>query len=179
MWSKTRKAMEKRIAPSLRDRVFYDFEYCRPHYRTEPPANPKCHCTFCSYNRFFRIVIDKKESIMIANSDVYYKSEWYPTEEEKRRKGLFEIADVAYAMHLYLNVYSIDECLSWENPLTYLFAVMDRRVGKRTVQRLYKDMEKKPQWIQRFIRLRAEAEGIADNVSIKKTSGADNTDISA
>ncbi len=179
MWSKTRKAMEKRIAPSLRDRVFYDFEYCRPHYRTEPPANPKCHCTFCSYNRFFRIVIDKKESIMIANSDVYYKSEWYPTEEEKRRKGLFEIADVAYAMHLYLNVYSIDECLSWENPLTYLFAVMDRRVGKRTVQRLYKDMENKPQWIQRFIRLRAEAEGIADNVSIKKTSGADNTDISA
>ena len=179
MWSKTRKAMEKRIAPSLRDRVFYDFEYCRPNYRTEPPANPKCHCTFCSYNRFFRIVIDKKESIMIANSDVYYKSEWYPTEEEKRRKGLFEIADVAYAMHLYLNVYSIDECLSWVNPLTYLFAVMDRRVGKRTVQRLYKDMENKPQWIQRFIRLRAEAEGIADNVSIKKTSGADNTDISA
>ena len=179
MWSKTRKAMEERMAPSLKGRVFYDFEYCRPHYWTEPPANPKCHCTFCSYNRFFRIVIDKKETIMIANSDVYYKSERYPTEEEKRRKGLFEIADVAYAMHLYLNVYSIDECLSWENPLTYLFAVMDRRVGKRTVQRLYKDMENKTQWIQRFIRLRAEAEGIAENVSITKTSGTDNTDISA
>ena len=40
MWSKTRKAMEERMAPSLKGRVFYDFEYCRPHYWTEPPANP-------------------------------------------------------------------------------------------------------------------------------------------
>ncbi|HIT06761.1 MAG TPA: hypothetical protein IAB53_08990, partial [Candidatus Scybalocola faecipullorum] len=39
MWSKTRKAMEERMAPSLKGRVFYDFEYCRPHYWTEPPAN--------------------------------------------------------------------------------------------------------------------------------------------
>ena len=84
MWSKTRKAMYERLAPSLKGRAFYDFEYCRPHYRTEPPANPRCHCVFCSYNRFFRIVIDKKEKIIIANSDVYYKSESYPTEEEKR-----------------------------------------------------------------------------------------------
>ena len=63
MWSKTRKAMYERLAPSLKGRVFYDFEYCRPHYRTEPPANPRCHCVFCSYNRFFRIVIDKKRRL--------------------------------------------------------------------------------------------------------------------
>ncbi len=160
MWSKTRKAMYERLAPSLKGRVFYDFEYCRPHYRTEPPANSRCHCVFCSYNRFFRIVIDKKEKIMIANSDVYYKSERYPTEEEKRRKGLFEIKDVAEAMHLYLNVYSIEECLTWENPLTYLFTLMDRRVGKRTLIRLCQEKENKPEWIWRFLELRAEAEGI-------------------
>ena len=67
---------------------------------------------------------------MIANSNVYYKSASYPTEEEKRRNGLFEISDVAYAMHLYLNVWSVEQCLSWENPVAYLFAVLDRRVGK-------------------------------------------------
>lgn len=161
MWSKTRKAMYERMAPSLKGWVVYDFEYCRPHYRTEPPANPKCHCIFCSYNRFFRIVIDKKDKIMIANSDVYYKSESYPTEEEKRRKGLFEIADVAKAMHLYLNVYSIQESLNWENnPLTYLFAIMDKRVGKRTLRYLYEEKEEKPEWIWRFLELRAGAEGL-------------------
>ncbi len=160
MWSKTRKAMYERLAPSLKGRVFYDFEYCRPHYRTEPPANPRCHCVFCSYNRFFRIVIDKKEKIMIANSDVYYKSEGYPTEEEKRRKGLFEIKDVAEAMHLYLNVYSIEECLTWENPLVYLFAILDRRVGKRTLIKINREKENKPQWLWRFLELRLEAENI-------------------
>lgn len=160
MWSKTRKAMYERLAPSLKGRVFYDFEYCRPHYRTEPPANSRCHCVFCSYNRFFRIVIDKKEKIMIANSDVYYKSEGYPTEEEKRRKGLFEIKDVAEAMHLYLNVYSIEECLTWENPLVYLFAILDRRVGKRTLIKINREKENKPQWLWRFLELRLEAENI-------------------
>ena len=160
MWSKTRKAMEERLAPSLKGRVFYDFEYCRPHYCTEPPATSKCHCEFCSYHLFFRIVIDKQEKVMIANSGVYYKSKCYPTDEEKRRKGPFEVADVTEAMHLYLNVYSIRECLNGENSLTYLFAVLNRRIGKRTVLKLYRDMEKEPQWIQRFIRLRAEAEGV-------------------
>ena len=76
MWSKTKKAMNERRAPSLKGWVLYDFEYCRPHYRTEIPANPNCHCMFCSYNRFFRTIIDKKENIMIANSDVYYKSKF-------------------------------------------------------------------------------------------------------
>lgn len=160
MWSKTRKAMYERMAPTLKGRVKYDFEYCRPKYRTEPPANPKCHCVFCSYNRFFKIVLDGTTEIMIANSDVYYKSESYPTEEEKRRKGLFEIRDVAYAMHLYLNVWSIKKCLSWENPVVYLFALLDRRVGKRTIRKIYEQRKEKPEWVQRFICLRAEAEGI-------------------
>ena len=161
MWSKTRKAMYERMTPVLKGRVVYDFEYCRPKRRTEPPATSRCHCVFCSYNRFFKIVIDKKEEIMIANSDVYYKSEFYPTEEEKRRNGLFEIADVALAMHLYLNVWPIEKCLSWDNPVVYLFALFDRRIGKRTVKKIYEDRFNKPEWIQRFICLRAETEGIS------------------
>ena len=160
MWSKTRKAMYDRMTPKLRGRVIYDFEYCRPRYRTEPPATSKCHCVFCSYNRFFKIVIDKKEEIMIANSGVYYKSKFYPTEEEKREKGLFEIADVTFAMHLYLNVWPIEKCLSWDNPVVYLFALFDRRIGKRTVGEIYEDRFSKPEWIKKFICLRAEAEGI-------------------
>lgn len=90
MWSKTRKAMYERMAPSLKGRVAYDFEYCRPHYWTEPPANPKCHCMFCSYN-LFSDRDRQKEKIMIANSDVYYKSKSFPTEGEKREKGLLRL----------------------------------------------------------------------------------------
>lgn len=168
MWSKTRKIMYERMAQSLKGRVVYDFEYCRPKYRTEPPANPKCHCTFCSYNRFFKIIIDKNREVMIANSNVYYKSARYPTEEEKRRKGLFEISDVTYAMHLYLNVWSVEQCLSWENPVAYLFAVLDRRVGKRRIKKIYEERMNKPKWIQEFICLRAEGERIIEGKSCSK-----------
>ena len=52
MWSKTRKAMYERLAPSLKGRVFYDFEYCRPHYRTEPPANPGVTVSFAPITAF-------------------------------------------------------------------------------------------------------------------------------
>ena len=83
-----------------------------------------------------------------------------PYGRRKEEERAFEVADVTEAMHLYLNVYSIRECLNGENSLTYLFAVLNRRIGKRTVLKLYRDMEKEPQWIQRFIRLRAEAEGV-------------------
>ena len=160
MWSKTRKAMYERLAPSLRGRIQYDIEYCRPHYWTEPPANPKCSCIFCSYHRFFHIVIDKKERIVISSNHVYYKGIAYSEPEEKRECGLFEMKDVGEAMHLYLNVVPIEECLTWENPLLYLFGVLDRRVGKRTVKRLYEEREDKPEWIRKFIELRAQAEQI-------------------
>ena len=87
MWSKTRKEMYKRMAPVLNGRVAYDFEYCRPKYFTEPPANPKCHCTFCSYNRFFQIVIDKKEKIMIANSNVIIRVNLIRQKKRNEEKG--------------------------------------------------------------------------------------------
>ena len=80
--------------------------------------------------------------------------------KKKREKGLFEIADVTFAMHLYLNVWPIEKCLSWDNPVVYLFALFDRRIGKRTVEKIYEDRFSKPEWIQKFICLRAEAEGI-------------------
>lgn len=159
MWSKTRKAMYERLAPALKDRVEYDFKYIRPRQRTEPPANPKCHCEFCSFHRYFAIKVDK-EQIMISNNQIYYERNFPITMEKKEARGLFEIADVAEAMHQYLNVNSIEECLSKENYLLYLFAILDRRVGKRRIRVIYEQMEQEPEWIRRFIKLRAEAEKI-------------------
>lgn len=159
MWSKTRKAMYERLAPSLKDRVRYDFEFVRPHYYGEPPADPKCHCTFCSFHRFFAVVVDKKRT-MIANNHFYFKNPGYPNSKEMEKRGIFEISDVTYAMHLYLNVYSIDECLSSEKPLLFLFAILDRRVGKRRIKAIYEGIDQVYFWLQPFIRLRAEAEGV-------------------
>ncbi len=160
MWSKTKKALMERMAPSLRGKVVYDLEYCRPHYRTDPPATSKCTCFYCAYHRFFQIIINKKDKVMIANNKVYRINDGWITAEAKKNAGLFEMSDVAKAMHLYLNVYSVQECLNGTDPLLYLFAVMDRRIGKRTLLRLYQEREHRQQWLWRFLELRLDAEGI-------------------
>ena len=97
---------------------------------------------------------------MIANNKVYRINDGWITAEAKKNAGLFEMSDVAKAMHLYLNVYSVQECLNGTDLLLYLFAVMDRRIGKRTLLRLYQEREHRPQWLWRFLELRLDAEGI-------------------
>lgn len=47
-----------------------------------------------------------------------------------------------------------------ENPVIRMFAVLDRRVGKRTLERMKQELELQPDWLQRIYRLRLEAEKI-------------------
>ena len=48
--------------------------------------HPNVIVYFASYNRFFKIVIDKKEEIMIANSDVYIKVNFILRRKKKGKK---------------------------------------------------------------------------------------------
>jgi len=41
-----------------------------------------------------------------------------------------------------------------------LLAVLDRRVGKRTLEKLKDEVDKQPEWLKKFYLLRLEAEGI-------------------
>lgn len=72
--------------------------------------------------------------------------------------GLMLFYDAIKRVHEYLNCVSIEECLSGEDYFLYLLAILDRRVGKRRIRRIYENIDKEPEWIQKFIILRAEAE---------------------
>lgn len=63
-------------------------------------------------------------------------------------------------IHKYLNVYSVRECLDSRNYILKMLAVLDRRIGKRTIKQLVDDITDEPEWIRKFIVLRAESEGI-------------------
>ena len=52
----------------------------------------------------------------------------------------------------------IGDSLRSENPLERMFAVMDRRVGRRTLRFIKQELEKQPAWLQIFYELRLEAE---------------------
>jgi len=56
---------------------------------------------------------------------------------------------------------SIDKNLASPDPVVRLFAIMDKRVGKRRLAKLLPEVEKQPEWLQVFFKLRLEAEGIA------------------
>ena len=50
--------------------------------------------------------------------------------------------------------------LEGENPLVRMFAVLDRRIGKRTLMRLKDAPPAQPEWLQFFYQLRLQAEKI-------------------
>ncbi len=45
-----------------------------------------------------------------------------------------------------------------ENPIIRMFAVLDRRVGKRTLELISKSVDNQPDWLQQIYYLRIEAE---------------------
>lgn len=47
-----------------------------------------------------------------------------------------------------------------DNPLVRMFAVLDRRVGKRTLSSIKASVEEQPQWLQEFYRLRLCMESV-------------------
>ncbi len=87
--------------------------------------------------------------------------EWdYDNSELKEKwdnEATFSDYDFLAAATDYLQL-SIKDALESENYLIKVFAIMDRRVGKRTLDKiqnaeLYKDY---PKWVQQFYRLRME-----------------------
>lgn len=54
----------------------------------------------------------------------------------------------------------IADALCSDNYIIRIFAVLDRRVGKRTLEKLKNENEALPDWVSRFYRLRFDASGI-------------------
>lgn len=63
------------------------------------------------------------------------------------------------ALEQYRNQ-SIQESICSNDPLVRMFAVLDRRIGKRTITNIINKGDIQPQWLQYFYNLRFEAENI-------------------
>lgn len=84
-------------------------------------------------------------------------------EEEARmlsvNDGIVDSFDVPFAIKKYLNQ-DIRESISDEDPLIRMFAILDRRVGKRTLQEISETVIDQPEWLRQFYRIKLDAEGI-------------------
>lgn len=54
----------------------------------------------------------------------------------------------------------VQESISSDNPLVVMFAILDRRIGKRTLLSIKSLMDFKPLWLRKFYELRIDAERI-------------------
>ena len=154
-WSGTRKKLEEDyLCPALRGRVRYFATTYRESHDQEGRA---------------AILVDGKE-ILRSNYFEYDGTFWhtYYSSEEKDAhsveqnvldKGLFD-QRVFYAAFQEFDNQSIEASLFSEHPIVRIFALLDRRVGKRRLAALVETMEKELDWVRPFYLLRMEAEGL-------------------
>lgn len=173
-WSGVRKRLEQDLlCPALRGRV----QYFLTHYHGAPD----------NYGRF-AVRLDGKEvafanpyneihATRISNGvkeELGERRKWWELyEEDKPRydeifrladrrcieQGVMELYHIRDALREYLNA-PIRDALSSENAAVRMFAILDRRVGKRTLARLSDSVRRQPAWLQPIYRARLAAEGI-------------------
>lgn len=78
---------------------------------------------------------------------------------EDSDRAEFDDQEFAEALRIYRQS-EIQAAVRHENPIVRMFAVLDRRLGKRSLERLREEIENQPDWLRAFYRLRLEAEGI-------------------
>ena len=64
------------------------------------------------------------------------------------------------ALEKYRNQ-SIKDSINSENPIERMFAVLDRRIGKRTIASFKESLENQPEWLRSLYCLRLDSENIS------------------
>lgn len=54
----------------------------------------------------------------------------------------------------------IKQSICSPDPLVRMFAIMDRRIGKRSLMKKISEVDNQPKWLQFFYRLRLESENL-------------------
>ena len=75
--------------------------------------------------------------------------------------GCFDNIFFYEAFHEFDNQ-SIEKSLTSENPLVRVFALLDRRLGKRRLLALEESMEQELDWVRAFYVIRLQAEGLME-----------------
>ena len=147
IWSAIRHKLENEyLAESLRGHIRYFATTYRESHDQEGRA---------------AIYYDGQEVIVGGYYHRDFCIEWYPKIEtdEVIRMGGFDQRSFYAAFHDFDNQ-SIEESLKSSNLLIRIFALLDRRVGKRRLLAMKEQMPQEPETVQTFYRIRLEAEGL-------------------
>ncbi len=80
-------------------------------------------------------------------------------EKIAHEEGIYTTYEIIPCMKAYQNL-SVSDALCSENYLFQMFAILDRRTGKRSLLKKLEVYEDLPEWLQKFYKLRFGIEGI-------------------
>ena len=150
-WSGMRKYLEQEmLAERLRGRIRYN---C-----TRYPG--------MSDFKAFEIFVDdacvkrfsvETVNVHLAGNGIGDSWLWCPLE----RRTEYTDEEFSEALRNYRNQ-DIAESLRSANPIERMFAILDRRVGKRTLEDVRENLDAQPDWLKLFYALRLKAEGLSD-----------------
>ena len=164
-WSGMRKYLEQEmLAQSLSKRVRYGctsyvgmdgchiFELCIDGKQTK-------RFSWETVNSYF--IDNGYTSNKNPNGSGEYWAEFWSLLEKYSITDRTEYTDEEFckALEEYRNQ-DIQISLCSDNPIIRMFAVLDRRVGKRTLTKLKDEIDNQPQWLQQIYLLRIHAESI-------------------
>ncbi|HAG14223.1 MAG TPA: hypothetical protein DCG49_10230 [Ruminococcus sp.] len=159
-WSKMRKKLETEyLAESLRGHLTYFVtNYHKTHDRDEGRAAVRLDgCEIIKSNFFDHMDLVWDYYYNQLPQDLPYPESWQQAKQIAFRAGEFYQKDFYRAFEIFDNQ-SISESLVSENALVQMFALLDRRTGKRTLDKLRIPMQDAPQWLQMIYCIRLQAE---------------------
>lgn len=150
-WSYIRQKLEQEyLAESLKGRIRYFVTTYRKSHDQEGKAV---------------IRLDGRE---IVSGDYWHMEHpdffaYTQVDADRLGRGAFDQHSF-YAAFAELNGQSIDKSLASDNLLVRIFAILDRRTGKRRLIAMQEQMQHEPEALRYFYRLRTEAEGLQMSV---------------
>lgn len=169
-WSSMRKQLEQEnVCESLKGRIQYFATRYRKSHDDEGRVAIRIDGQEVYKSCFFDWDIKRHEAWKEIDARKNKKTSYLESGEEMElgalNRGGFDQFAFYNAFHFYQN-HSIDESLSSPDPIVKLFAIFDKRVGKRRLQKILSEIESQPDWLKIFYRLRMEAEGIKYNPAV-------------
>lgn len=74
-------------------------------------------------------------------------------------QGILDSQIIFFTAHRFINS-PIEASIYGENPLARMYAILDRRTGKRRLKQLAAKINEEPEWLRQFYFIRLQAEGL-------------------
>lgn len=161
-WSGIRKKLETDyLCPALRGRV----QYFAATYSRSPDHEGRAAIRVdgvevlkSSYYAYAPVFWQRQDALRRAG-EAGPEGACAAAQAQVLDEGLFD-QRFFYAAFREFDSQSIERSLFSGNPLVRIFALLDRRVGKRRLAALEQDMDRELTWVRPFYRLRMAAEGL-------------------